>query len=327
MSADNTNRKKDLTGQRFGDLLVLGKADGLQSRYYTWACRCVCGNEIVVNTKNLTAHRTTHCGCKSSILRNAHQKPKDRIGKKYGALTALSMAGKSDAGAFLWECECECGKHIILPAKLLERGIVKDCGCGRGIKPKYKDLTGQRKGQLTVLHATDKRDCKGSVIWICRCDCGNEIEMSESDFVFGGSVSCGCVRQQRWDETSLSDYLTFVDGTCVEALSKRKKRSDNSSGFRGVYKYSDTVYRVIIGLQGKKYDLGRYETFDEAVAVRLAVEEFLHNGFITCYEKWQKKAAADELWAARNPFYFDVDKDQRTFRIKSAVTEQKEYQY
>ena len=38
-------------------------------------------------------------------------------------------------------------------------------------------------------------------------------------------------------------------------------------------------------------------------------------------------AAADELWAARNPFFFDVEKDQRTFRIKSAVMEQKEYQY
>ena len=151
--------------------------------------------------------------------------------------------------------------------------------------------------------------------------------MTESDFVFGCSVSCGCVRQQRWDEFLPAQWLTFVDGTCVEWIANRKSRSDNSSGFRGVYKYSDTCYRVYIGLQGKKYYLGNYKTFDEAVEVRLAVEEFLHNGFITCYEKWQKKAETDEQWAAQNPFYFDVDKDQRTFRIKSAVTEQKEYQY
>ena len=320
-------KSKDLIGMRFGNLVVTAKAEGLQDRYYTWHCRCDCGNEIVVNTKNLTAHRTTHCGCKASKLRNSHQKPQDRTGKKYGALTALRMIGKSDSGAFLWECECECGNHITVTAKQLQRNGIKDCGCGKGKKPKYKDLTGQRKGQLTALFPTDRRDSKGSVYWKCRCDCGNEIEMTESDFVFGSSVSCGCVRQQRWDEFVLSDCLTFVDGTCVEVLSKRKCRSDNTSGFRGVYKLGDTQFRAGIGLQGKRYHLGTYKTFDEAVAVRLSVEEFLHDGFISCYEKWQKKAAADERWAAQNPFYFDVDKDQRTFRIKSAVTEQKDYQY
>lgn len=321
------SKRKDLSGERFGNLTVLEKAEGLRDGYYTWRCRCDCGNEIIVSTKNLTACRTTHCGCKASILRNTHQKPKDRTGKKYGALTALKMVGKSDMGAFLWECECECGKRITVPAKLLERGAVKDCGCGRGDKPKYRNLTGKRKGQLTVLYPTDKRDGKGSVIWCCRCDCGNEIEMSESDFMFGCSVSCGCVRQQRWEEFLPAQWLTFVDGTCVEWIASRKNRSDNTSGFRGVYKLGNSQFRAGIGLQGKRYHLGTYKTFDEAVAVRLSVEEFLHAGFISCYEKWQKKAAADERWAAQNPFYFDVDKDQRTFRIKSAVTEQKEYQY
>ena len=111
---------KDLTGERFGNLTVLEKADGLQNRYYTWLCRCDCGNEIVVNTKNLTAHRITHCGCRAKELCNAHIKPKDRTGEKYGALTALRMLGKSDEGAFLWECACECGNQIIVPAKQLQ---------------------------------------------------------------------------------------------------------------------------------------------------------------------------------------------------------------
>ena len=320
-------KSMDLTGMRFGNLVVTGKAEGLQDRYYTWRCCCDCGNEIVVNTKNLTAHRTTHCGCKSSKLRNSHQKPQDRTGKKYGALTALKMVGKSEMGAFLWECECECGNHITVTAKQLQRNGIKDCGCGRGIKPMYKDLTGQRKGQLTALCPTDKRDGKGSVIWRCRCDCGNEIEMTESDFVFGGSVSCGCVRQQRWDDFLPAQWLTFVDGTCVEWLANRKSRADNTSGFRGVYKLGDAQFRAGIGLQGKRYHLGTYKTFDEAVAVRLAVEEFLHDGFIACFEEWKKKAETDEQWAARNPFFFDVEKDQRTFQIKSAVTELKEFQY
>lgn len=322
-----SNKSKDLTGKRFGDLVVLGKAEEIRNRYYTWLCRCDCGNEVIFNTRDLNEHRKTHCGCKLNRLRNYHQKPKDRTGIKYGALTAIRLVDKSVAGAFLWECECECGNRRIVPATQLERYQIKDCGCGLGDKPKYKDITGRRKGQLTAVCPTDKRDGKGSVVWRCRCDCGDVIEMSESEFMFGDSISCGCIRQQRWSEFSPADYLTFVDGTCVEWIANRKSRSDNSSGFRGVYKYNDTHYRVYIGLQSKKYYLGAYKTFEEAVSVRLAVEKFLHDGFVACFEKWKEKAITDKEWASRNPFYFKVDKDQRTFRIKSVLTEQKEYRY
>lgn len=315
-------KQKDLSGERFGSLTVLEKTEELRNGYYLWHCRCDCGNEVIVNTKNLTSHRTTHCGC---MLSRSRQVPKDRTGEKYGALTAYKMAGKSDTGAYLWECECECGNRITVPVKLLKRGAA-DCGCGMGKKPKYKDLTGKRKGLLTALCPTDKRDAKGSVIWLCRCDCGNEKEISESNFVFGSSVSCGCVKKQRAEEFLPAEKLTLVEGTCVEWIANRKNRADNTSGFRGIYKYGN-VYRVMIGLQGKLYDLGRYEDFDEAVGVRLEAEKFLHDGFITCYEKWKKKAEEDEMWAARNPFYFKVNKDQRTFRIKSTVTEEREYRY
>ena len=321
------SKRNDLTGKKFGNLTVIEKTGDHQGGYYTWSCRCDCGNEVIVSTKNLTSYRTTHCGCRAKELRNVHIKPKDRTGEKYGALTALQMAGKTDGGAFLWECECECGNKITVTAMQLQRGQVKDCGCGMGEKPKYKDITGMRKGQLTALYPTNKRDGKGSVVWLCRCDCGNEIEMTESDFMFGASVSCGCVRQQRLEAFTPSDHLTFVDGTCVEWLAKRKNRSDNSSGFRGVFKYSDTNYRVCIGLKGKKYDLGRYKTFEEAVSVRLAVEKQLHDGFLACWALWQKKAALDKQWAENNPFYFSVEKDQRTFYILSAVTEQIIFQF
>ena len=33
-------KSKDLTGMRFGNLVVIEKADGLQDRYYTWRCCC-----------------------------------------------------------------------------------------------------------------------------------------------------------------------------------------------------------------------------------------------------------------------------------------------
>lgn len=316
------SKRKDLSGERFGYLTVLGKAEQLQGRYYTWLCRCDCGNEIIVSTKNLTSHVTTHCGCRAKELVNAHIQPKNRTGERYGALTALRMVGKTEKGAFLWECECECGNHITVPAKRLKNREIKDCGCGRGDKPKYKDIAGSRKGKLTALYPTEKRDGKGSVIWRCRCDCGNEIEMSENNFEFGSYVSCGCVKAQRWQECIPSQYMTFVDGTCVEIIANRKERSDNTSGFRGVYKAKENSYRSYIGLQGKKYDLGRYDTFEEAVTTRLAVEKHLHDGFLSCWKLWQDKASADTQWADSHPFFYSVEKDKRTFRISSTVTEQ-----
>ena len=312
---------------RFGNLTVLEKAEGVQDRYYTWRCRCDCGSETIVSTKNLTSHRTTHCGCRTKELRNANARPKDRTGEKYGALTALRMLGKTGNGEFLWECECECGKHVTLPSKALHDRKAKDCGCGIGQRPRYKDISGNRKGRLTALHATENRDAKGSVMWLCRCDCGREIEMSESDFVFGKSVSCGCVREQNWKDCLVAEGLTFVDGTCVEWLANRKSRSDNSSGVRGVYKYREGSFSAFIGLQGKKYYLGRYPTLESAAAVRQEVEKQLHEGFVSCWLRWQDKASRDRQWAEENPFFFTVKMEQRTFRITSAVDEPIEFDF
>ena len=318
---------KDLTGLSFGSLTVLEKTAERQYRYNVWLCRCECGREVTVSTKNLTSGRTYHCGCRAGERRNAHVKPKDRTGIRCGALTPLRMTGKSDKGAFLWECECECGRRVTVQAGQLQNYLVSDCGCGAGNKPKYKNIAGRRTGKLTALYPTAERDTRGCVIWHCRCDCGNETEISESDFMYGGYVSCGCVRKQRMESNQLSESLTFVDGTCVEWLKKRKNRSDNTSGFRGVYKQGESEYRAYIGLQRKKYYLGMYSSLEEAVSVRLTVEKGLHDGFLTCWQLWCRKAAEDGQWAQNNPFVFSVEKNDRTFSISSPVTERSCFRY
>lgn len=47
--------------------------------------------------------------------------------------------------------------------------------CGKRL-----DLAGIQLGHLTVLEATDHRSSQGSIIWRCRCDCGNEILLPSS---------------------------------------------------------------------------------------------------------------------------------------------------
>ena len=44
---------------------------------------------------------------------------------------------------------------------------------------RYTDITGQKFGRWTVMNITDKRTKNRTIIWHCKCDCGNtnDIEM------------------------------------------------------------------------------------------------------------------------------------------------------
>lgn len=55
------------------------------------------------------------------------------------------------------------------------------------------DLTGQVYGKLTVLkyHGKDKH---GVSVWLCRCDCGKEKNISSMSMRSGKTKSCGCFR-------------------------------------------------------------------------------------------------------------------------------------
>lgn len=54
----------DLTGQRFGRLVVIEQAPR-DSRYHgaMWRCRCDCGCETIVEARNLKTGNTSSCGC------------------------------------------------------------------------------------------------------------------------------------------------------------------------------------------------------------------------------------------------------------------------
>jgi hypothetical protein len=52
----------NITGQRFGRLLVLSFAE-IRQRKAHWLCRCDCGNERTFSGKHLRTGHTTSCGC------------------------------------------------------------------------------------------------------------------------------------------------------------------------------------------------------------------------------------------------------------------------
>jgi len=65
------SRLKDLTGLRFGDLIVISLAEISRNKHSRWNVKCSCGIEKTVLGTHLIQHKTKSCGCiKSREPRN-----------------------------------------------------------------------------------------------------------------------------------------------------------------------------------------------------------------------------------------------------------------
>ena len=60
-----------------------------------------------------------------------------------------------------------------------------------------KDITGQRFGHLTALSRTDRKSGT-CYLWLCRCDCGKDVEVSLHGLTSGKTRSCGCLQAEAW---------------------------------------------------------------------------------------------------------------------------------
>ena len=63
------------------------------------------------------------------------------------------------------------------------------------------DLRGQPFGKLTVLRENG-RDKHNNVLWLCRCECGNEVTVLGSSLRSEKTTSCGCYRRERVAESN-----------------------------------------------------------------------------------------------------------------------------
>ena len=142
---------------------------------------------------------------------------------------------------------------------------------------KKLDLTGQRFGKLTVIRPAG--NVGGRTAWLCRCDCGQEAAVKTHHLRCGHTKSCGCQNGPGGPRTALG--LTYVDGTCVEMLAAKTVRRNNTSGVTGVdWLAAKGRWRAAICFKGKRYYLGSYARFEDAVKARKRAEEKLHDGFL-----------------------------------------------
>jgi len=132
----------DLTGQRFGSLVVIRAIGKDKDGSIIWECICDCdlSRTCEVNGVKLRNGRKINCGC-------FHGNRVDLIGERFGKLLVIGFKRDTVKGISLWVCHCDCGgEKTIANTGDLTSGSTSSCGC-----IKSPNLIGQRFGRLIVL--------------------------------------------------------------------------------------------------------------------------------------------------------------------------------
>lgn len=146
----------DLTGNIYGDLIVIEmlyeyrlNGNGNPRTY----CRCCSenGEEVIVRADALRSGATKH-------IKGAEKTGRaiDITGMKFGLLIALRPTNKrASNGSIIWECLCDCGNIVEVPAHQLVRGHTLSCGCRH--QSKWEIFIGEYLTSLGVVFKPQKR--------------------------------------------------------------------------------------------------------------------------------------------------------------------------
>lgn len=119
---------KDLTGQCFGKLVVLGYIH--INNTLKWKCQCDCGNITEVTTGNLQSGLIKSCGCLRGFQSHIDAEQYSLIGQKFGYLTVIEKVPCPDnTHKAYYKCICDCGNETIAQAGALRSG--GRCSCGQ----------------------------------------------------------------------------------------------------------------------------------------------------------------------------------------------------
>lgn len=91
---------------------------------------------------------------------------------------------------------------------------------------KIKDLTGQKFNRLTVIRKSENT-YKGRTKYICKCDCGNIVEILGARLTNGSTKSCGCLQKEKVSNLTRKDLTgqRFGKLTVLEQMEYKKGAS------------------------------------------------------------------------------------------------------
>ena len=178
----------EIVGTKIWKLSVLYENEG--KFVSTFHCKCDCGQECNVSGWKLRNGFIHSCGdC-------------DHSGEEYNEIKILEKVGSRR-----FKCKCPyCGKLFISDYGSIKLGRTRSCGC-LDVKP--MDLTGIRFGKLTVVEKTKKK-YNDINIWKCKCDCGTECNVIETNLLYGYATSCGCSLNISKHDNEVIEYISTI---------------------------------------------------------------------------------------------------------------------
>lgn len=154
----------------------------------------------------------------------------DMTGQKFGRWTVIGFDCNKNRQT-MWKCRCDCGTERSVEGARLRDGRSKSCGClsreSTSLRSR-KDITNQRFGRLVALYPTEERQ-SGKVVWLCKCDCGNEVKIPIDRLTGKNTQSCGCLSKEKASERFCIDLTgqTFGKLTVI--------KRDNTKNYKRVH--------------------------------------------------------------------------------------------
>lgn len=232
-------------------------------------------------------------------------KPKDIAGMQFGYLTALAPTGQKQRKDHIWRCVCRCGKKAEYPATRLLLGNTVSCGCLRGehfkrinkyiggtsLRQSIEEQVESTRAMSGYTGVTTKRGkwrayirYKGQTIDL---GCYTRLEDAVKARAKGKeAVQLDAMDLLDFYETLHKDDPALPDRAKVREENKpvkqdpptapasRAVRSNNTSGQPGVSRKRDK-WAAKITFEKITYQLGSYDSIEDAIAVRKAAEQML----------------------------------------------------
>ena len=278
---------KDLTGQMFNNWKVVGFAYFNNHHASHWLCECQCEKKTQKIMNIQVLKQSKDCGCSKEV---------DLTGQKIGRWTVLERVEDTSYLAFprkTWHCICECGTHSnIAETKLINnKNPDYSCGCTRN----YKGIERTINNNEVVFYDdyVEIKLCNDKSTFV-DIDMYETIKDDHWTFSSDGYAvsSSGRFKFKRLHRVIIGcedDKSIIVDHIDRDKLNNRRsnlrtvtdhenginqsKRKDNKSGIIGVCWWDrDQNWLAQIKYNYKRYFLGYYNNFDDAVKARLRAE-------------------------------------------------------
>ena len=321
----HSTRKLDLTGQRFGKLTVLRPAENIGTRT-AWLCRCDCGQELTVTTRDLRRGRRTSCGCDRPTV-DSSPGGLGRASLTYIDGTCLEMIrantvrsnNTSGVPGVEWMTSkqkwrasiCFKGKRRYLGSfDCFDNAVKARRRAEEELFEKFLDVCAGK------LPESELRDIDEVCPPVARDYSGQRLDLTGQRFgmltVLApaediGSMTawrcrCDCgkecvvmtghLRDGHTTSCGCKPSVTLIDGTCVELIQSKTVRRNNTSGVTGVeWIPRKNMWRAVIFFKGKRHFLGDYGKFEDAVKARKRGEEEYFEPFLREFAEAQNQGA------------------------------------